>query len=87
MLDQIYKYSGTSGKLSEADITDFNGIYFMSRICIFIAVVMVTSAYVYHHAQMNIAGSGDGVRVQGAGTGAEAPQVNSIKMDLVAITP
>lgn len=59
----------------------------MSRICIFIAFVMVTAAYVHHRAQISFVSSADAVLLQSAGARAEAPQVSSIKMDLVAVTP
>ena len=61
------------------------GINFMSRICIFIALVMVSAAYVHHRAQIGIVGIDDPAASRATRVQGEAPQVSSIKMDLVAV--
>lgn len=59
----------------------------MSRICILAAFIMLTAAFVHHRSQTAVLGDHGWTSVQRALDRSESPQVSSVRMDLVSITP
>jgi hypothetical protein len=59
----------------------------MSRICIFVMVVMLIGAYLHYSAQFDNAGQPQGFSSASMSPTGGRASVNPIKMDLVAVTP